>query len=378
MRTLVGSAVILVVLAASAAAAQTRAPALPMSAIKVESVARGLNHPWGLQFLPDGRLIVTERSGSIRIVTRSGQLSEPLAGVPKVDARGQGGLLDIALAPDFAGSSLVYFSYAEPRGGGKNGTSVARARLALQGAGGRLEDVRVIFRQQPSYASTEHFGSRLVFGGDGNLFVTLGERYTLRKEAQNPANHLGKLVRIAPDGRVPADNPGLPGWRPEIWSIGHRNVQGAAINPATGRLWTIEHGARGGDEINIPEKGKNYGWPVITYGRDYSGAKIGVGTAKKGMEQPIYYWDPSIAPSGAAFYTADLAPAWKGNLFVGALAGQALHRLVLRGDQVVGEEVMLADLGERIRDVRQGPDGALWLLTDDPRGQVLRVAPATN
>jgi glucose/arabinose dehydrogenase len=231
----------------------------------------------------------------------------------------------------------------------------------------------VIFRQQPSYASSNHFGSRIVFMPDGSLFVTLGERYSARDEAQNPANHLGKLVRIMPDGRPYAGNPRRDGWQPEIWSIGHRNVLGAALNPTTGKLWTVEHGARGGDEINVPDAGRNYGWPVITYGRDYSGAKIGEGTHKAGMEQPIYYWDPSIAPSGAAFYTGDLFPEWRGNLFAGALAGQALHRLVLDGEKVVGEERLLGDLGERIRDVRAGPDGALWLLTDNPEGRVLRI-----
>jgi glucose/arabinose dehydrogenase len=244
------------------------------------------------------------------------------------------------------------------------------------GSSGRLEDVQVIFRQEPAYASPNHFGSRIVFARDGSLFVTLGDRYYLRDEAQNPANHLGKLVRLMPDGAPFPGNPKREGWRAEIWSIGHRNVQGAALHPGTGRLWTIEHGARGGDEINVPEAGKNYGWPVITYGRDYSYLKIGEGTAKPGLEQPIYYWDPSIAPSGAAFYTADLVPEWKGNLFVGALAGQALHRLVLDGETIIGEERLLGDLGERIRDVRQGPDGALWLLTDSPDGRVLRVAPA--
>lgn len=376
MRRLAGCGLILVALAGPASANQTRAPAAPKSAVKVESIAKGLNHPWGLQFLPDGRLIVTERAGAIRIVARDGRISQPIANVPKVDARGQGGLLDIALSPDFARTGVLFFSFAEPRDGGKNGTTVARARLILDGSSARLEDVQAIFQQQPSYSSVQHFGSRLVFDRSGNLFVTVGDRYTARDEAQNPGNHLGKLVRIAPDGIAPADNPKPAGWRPEIWSIGHRNVQGAALHPVTGRLWTIEHGARGGDEINIPERGKNYGWPVVTYGRDYSGAKIGIGTAKEGMEQPVYYWDPSIAPSGAAFYTADLFPSWKGNLFVGALAGQALHRLVLQGEQVVGEEVMLRDLNERIRDVRQGPDGALWLLADDPRGQVLRIVPA--
>ena len=368
----------LLALGTPVSAAQTKAPAAPASAVKVEVVAKGLNHPWGLQFLPDGRLIVTERVGPIRLVTRDGRISPPLAGVPKADVRGQGGMLDIALAPDFATSGLVLFSFSDPRGGSGNGTSVGRARLVLDGTGGRLDDVKIIFRQEPSFASTMHFGSRLVFARDGNLFVTTGDRYSARDEAQNPANHLGKVIRIAPDGSAPADNPKLPGWRPEIWSIGHRNGQAAALNPLTGKLWSIEHAARGGDEVNVPEKGKNYGWPVITYGRDYSGAKIGIGTAKDGMEQPAYYWDPSIAPSGAAFYTADLFPAWKGNLLVGGLAGQTLHRLVLDGETVTGEEVLLKDRGQRIRDVRQGPDGAVWLLTDDPRGEVLRVVPAAG
>jgi glucose/arabinose dehydrogenase len=356
-------------------AAQTKAPAAPRTAIAVQSIAKGLNHPWGLQFLPDGRMVVSERAGAIRIVTRDGKISPPLSGVPAADVRGQGGMLDVALAPDFAQSGLLFFSFSEARGGSRNGTSVGRGRLALSGDGGRLENVKIIFQQDPPFASTMHFGSRIVFDRSGNLFITTGDRYSARNEAQNPANHLGKVIRVTPDGGVPADNPKLAGWRPEIWSIGHRNVQGAALNPETGKLWTAEHGARGGDEVNIPEKGKNYGWPVITYGRDYSGVRIGEGTAKAGLEQPIYYWDPSPAPSGAAFYTGDLFPGWKGNFLVGALAGQALHRLVLAGEQVVAEEVLLS--GEsRIRDVRQGPDGAVWLLTDDPQGELLRVAPA--
>jgi glucose/arabinose dehydrogenase len=356
-------------------AAQTKAPAAPRTAIAVQSIAKGLNHPWGLQFLPDGRMVVSERAGAIRIVTRDGKISPPLSGVPAADVRGQGGMLDVALAPDFAQSGLLFFSFSEARGGSRNGTSVGRGRLALSGDGGRLENVKIIFQQDPPFASTMHFGSRIVFDRSGNLFITTGDRYSARNEAQNPANHLGKIIRVTLDGGVPADNPKLAGWRPEIWSIGHRNVQGAALNPETGKLWTAEHGARGGDEVNIPEKGKNYGWPVITYGRDYSGVRIGEGTAKAGLEQPIYYWDPSPAPSGAAFYTGDLFPGWKGNFLVGALAGQALHRLVLAGEQVVAEEVLLS--GEsRIRDVRQGPDGAVWLLTDDPQGELLRVAPA--
>ena len=354
----------------------TRAPTVKTKAgLKVDTVARGLANPWALQFLPDGRMLVTERPGRLRIVGKDGKLSAPIAGVPKVFASGQGGLLDLALSPDFARSGLVFLSFAEPREGSANGTSLARARLVLDGGGARLEDTSVIFRQNPSYASPNHFGSRIVFNSDGSLFLTMGDRYFARDQAQNPGNHLGKVLRLLPDGKPFAGNPNLPGWRPEIWSIGHRNVQGAALNPATGKLWTIEHGARGGDEINVPQAGKNYGWPVITYGRDYSGAKIGEGTAKDGMEQPIYYWDPSIAPSGATFYTADLVPEWKGNLFVGALAGQALHRLVLNGERVVGEESLLTDLGQRIRDVRQGPDGAVWVLTDDSDGLLVRVGP---
>ena len=354
----------------------TKAPAQKTKqAIKVETFAKGLVHPWGLAFLPGGRLLVTERPGRVRLVDKDGRLSAPLAGVPKVYASGQGGLLDVQVGADFATSGAVYLSYAEPRDGTRNGTSLARGKLVADGAGGRLEDVKVIFRQEPSYASSNHFGSRIVFTRDGSLFLTLGDRYSARDEAQNPANHLGKLVRLMADGSPYTGNPKRPGWRPEIWSIGHRNVQGAALHPQSGKLWTIEHGARGGDEINVPEAGKNYGWPVITYGRDYSFLRIGEGTAKPGLEQPIYYWDPSIAPSGAAFYTGDRFPEWKGNLFVGALAGQALHRLVLDGERIVGEEKLLADLGERIRDVRNGPDGVLWLLTDSPEGRVLRVVP---
>jgi len=366
----------LLALSTPLAAEITKAPPVKTKqAIKVETFGRGLVHPWGMAFLPDGRLLVTERPGRLRIVGKDGGLSAPLPGVPKVYASGQGGLLDVALSPDFASTGLVYLSYAEPRDGSKNGTSVARAKLVADGQGGRLDSVQVIFRQEPSYASSAHFGSRIVFTRDGSLFVTLGDRSSARDEAQNPANHLGKLVRLMPDGSPYAGNPKKSGWRPEIWSIGHRNVQGAALNPQTGKLWTIEHGARGGDEINVPDAGKNYGWPVITYGRDYTYLKIGEGTHKAGMEQPTYYWDPSIAPSGMAFYTGDLFPQWKGNLFVGALAGQALHRLVLDGEQIVGEERLLGDLGARIRDVRSGPDGALWLLTDSPEGRVLRLVP---
>ena len=363
-----------IALALPALAQSTRAPA-PRETTKVgvEVAVKGLAYPWAFQFLPDRSIIVTERGGTMRIADRAGRLSPPLAGVPAVAAGGQGGLLDIALAPDFAQTRLVYFSFSEPRGNGRNGTAVARARLALLEDGDRLDDVTVIFRQKPDVASAMHFGSRLAFAPDGKLFVTLGERAHLRDEAQNPSHHLGKVVRINPDGSVPADNPKLSGWAPEVWSIGHRNPQAAAINPASGKLWTIEHGARGGDEINRPEAGKNYGWPVITYGRDYSGAKIGIGTAKEGMEQPLYYWDPSIAPSGMAFYSATVIPAWKGSLFVGALAGEHVARLVLDGERVAAEEQLLKDLRERIRDVRQGPDGAIYVATDNANGRILRL-----
>ncbi|HKZ95406.1 MAG TPA: PQQ-dependent sugar dehydrogenase [Hyphomicrobiaceae bacterium] len=359
-----------------AGAEQTNAPAAKPASVRTETVAQGLEHPWGLAFLPDGRLLVTERPGRMRLVTKNGKLSAPIAGLPEIAVLGQGGLLDVALGPDFATSGAIYLSYAEPREAGKNGTSVARAKLVLEGDGGKLEDVAVIFRQEPAIKSTYHFGSRLVFARDGSLFITTGERNFARNEAQNPANHLGKVIHVMPDGAPAPDNPKLAGWDPKVWSIGHRNIQGAALDPDTGQLWTVEHGARGGDELNHPQAGKNYGWPLITYGRDYTGARIGEGTGKEGLEQPVYYWDPSIAVSGLAFYTADLIPEWKGNLFVGGLAGAHLERLVLEGEEVVAHEKLLTDLGERIRDVRQGPDGALWLLTDEKNGKVLRLVPS--
>lgn len=343
----------------------------------VETVARDLQNPWGLAFLPDNRMLVTERAGRLRIVEANGTLSEPIRGLPKLAVRGQGGLLDVALDPNFAQNRLVYLSYAEDRGEGRAGTSVARARLSEDG--GALESLQVIFRQEPSYTGGNHWGSRLVFDREGNLFVTLGDRFDLRNQAQNPANHIGKIVHIKPDGSPAPNNPFLnrEDARPEIWSIGHRNVQSAALNPSTGELWTVEHGARGGDEVNIPQKGKNYGWPVISYGVDYSGAKLGEGTKKEGLEQPVYYWDPSIAPSGMAFYTGDKFPAWRGSVLVGALAGKLVSRLETNGNRVTGEERMLQQLGERIRDVRQGPDGFVYLLTDSRNGRILRMKPAT-
>ncbi|MFS8039308.1 PQQ-dependent sugar dehydrogenase [Xanthobacter sp. AM11] len=342
--------------------------------VRVVRFASGLDHPWSLVFLPDHRLLVTERDGRLRVVDASGRIGPALSGVPQVAARGQGGLLDVALDPDFAASRLVYLSYAEPRPDGA-ATTVARARLAEDLSG--LAGLEVIFRQQPAHSGNSHFGSRLVFAPDGSLFITLGDRFDLRDKAQDLSTTLGKVVRIAPDGAIPKDNPfrDRAGARPEIYSYGHRNIQAAAIEPATGRLWTVEHGARGGDEVNRPEVGRNYGWPVISYGRHYSGAQIGEGTRKAGMEQPLFYWDPSIAPSGASFYSAGLLPAFRGNLFVGALAGQSLVAVKVRDGAVLGEERLPLD--KRIRDVRQGPDGALWLIAEDT-GEILRVVPAAD
>ncbi|HXG50207.1 MAG TPA: PQQ-dependent sugar dehydrogenase [candidate division Zixibacteria bacterium] len=343
------------------------------AALRVETIARGLEHPWGLAFFPDGAMLVTERPGRLRRVERDGRLSGPLAGVPAVFARGQGGLLDVALSPNFAADRLVYLSYAEPGEGGA-GTAVARGRLGAAG----LENTQVIWRQEPKVSGANHFGSRLVFRPDGTLFVTLGERFNYADAAQDLSTTLGKIVRINPDGSIPRDNPftGRPGARPEIWSYGHRNVQAAALDPETGELWTAEHGARGGDELNRPQAGKNYGWPVISYGVHYSGLKIGEGTAKPGMEQPVYYWDPVIAPSGMVFYTGNLFSAWKGNVLIGSLTPGLLVRLELKDGKVVREERYLAELRERIRNVRQAPDGSLYLLTDSRNGRILRVSPA--
>lgn len=360
---------------------QTRAPGDPTNvAFDVKVVASGLIVPWAVAFLPDGAKLVTERPGRMRVIGADGKLSQPLGGLPEVDARGQGGLLDVTLDPAFAQNSLVYFSYAEPRQGG-NGTAVARARLVREGTP-RLEDVQVIWRMTPTLESTMHFGSRLVFARDGNLFVTLGERAIAagRRQAQDLGSAFGKIVRIRPDGSIPPDNPfvGQDGALPEIWSLGHRNVQGAALHPHTGELWTAEHGSRGGDEVNVVRRGKNYGWPIISYGIEYEGGPIGEGiTAKPGMEQPLYYWDPSIAPSGAAFYEADLFPAWKGSLFVGALAGKHLARLTLDGERVIGEERLLEDRGSRIRDVRVSPSGSLYV-ADESKGQILELVPAAR
>jgi aldose sugar dehydrogenase len=361
---------------ALAQAPRSPTPAPMNGAVRLETVATGLERPWALAFLPDGRILVTERRGRLRIVERDGRVSKPLDNVPPVVARGQGGLLDIALHPRFAENLLVYLSYAEPGENNTAGTAVARGRLAE----GKLDDVQVIYRQQPKVEGGNHFGSRLLFARDGTLFVTQGDRFGYRERAQDLSSGLGKIVRINPDGSVPKDNPfvGRSGTRPEIWSYGHRNVQSAAFHPETGQLWTVEHGARGGDELNHPEAGKNYGWPVITYGVDYSGAKIGEGTAKPGMEQPVYYWDPVIAPSGMVFYTGEAFPDWKGSILIGSLTPGLLVRLTLKDGQVAREERYLGDLGERIRDVQQGPDELIYLVTDSRDGRVLRVRPSKS
>jgi aldose sugar dehydrogenase len=341
--------------------------------VRAETVAKGLEHPWALAFLPDGRILVTERPGRLRIVERNGRLSQPLSGVPKVYAQGQGGLLDIAVDPKFAENRLVYLSFAEPGEDGNVGTAVARGRLGDTG----LQDVRVIYRQQPKVEGGGHYGSRLVFRPDGTLFVTQGDRMNYRERAQNLSEGIGKIVRINPDGSIPKDNPfvGRSGVRPEIWSYGHRNAQAAALDPETGRLWTVEHGARGGDELNHPEAGKNYGWPIITYGVDYSGAKIGEGAAKPGLEQPVYYWDPVIAPSGMIFYTGDAFPGWKGSILIGSMEPGRLVRLTMQNGKVASEERYLGDLDERIRDVQQGPDGLVYVVTDEDDGRLLRLRP---
>ncbi len=343
--------------------------------VQVQSIAKGLEHPWGLEFLPDKRMLVTERPGRLRLVGADGRVSEPLTGVPEVYASGQGGLLDVALSPTFAKDRLVYLSFAEAGEGGA-GTAVARGRLGERG----LENTQVIWRQQPKVGGSNHWGSRIVFRPDGTLFVTLGERFNHSDRAQDLSVTLGKVVRINPDGSAPRDNPFVnrDGARPEIWSYGHRNVQAAALHPETGELWTVEHGARGGDELNHPEAGKNYGWPVISYGTHYTFLKIGEGTAKPGMEQPVYYWDPVIAPSGMAVYTGDLFAGWKNNFLIGSLTPGGLVRLVMKDGKVAQEERYLGDLRERIRDVRQAPDGSLYLLTDSRDGRILRITPAAN
>jgi glucose/arabinose dehydrogenase len=342
--------------------------------IAVETVARGLERPWSLAFLPDGRMLVTERPGRMRIVSAGGVTSAPLAGLPKIVARSQAGLLDVALDRDFAQNKTIYFCFNADIGGT---VEVARARLDA-GAAPRLDQVQIIFHQiGPPSLGSNNVACRIVQAPDGNLFVSLGDHFNPRDQAQNLANHLGKIVRIAPDGTVPTDNPFVrrPEARPEIWSYGHRNCEGLMFNPADGKLWEQEHGPQGGDEINIIERGKNYGWPVVGFGVDYGGAPIHQSTAKPGMEQPVWHWTPSIAPSGMLFYTGDLFKAWKGSLFNGGLKSEMLVRLTLTGDKVMQEEQLLHGLGERIRDVRQGADGAIYLLTDNASGRILRLVP---
>jgi glucose/arabinose dehydrogenase len=356
-------------------------PSLASAATRLKpvTVTHGLQNPWSLAFLPDlerdGRMLVTEKAGRLRLVGRDGKPGVSVDGVPRVDARGQGGLLDVVIDPKFADNRFVYLSYSEPAaepGEAGNGTAVARARLDGQ----RLVELKVIFRQRPKFGGSAHFGSRLVFDRGGRMFVTLGDRFNLRDAAQQLDNHIGKVVRIESDGSVPSDNPFAKraGALPEIWSYGHRNVQGAALHPATGELWTHEHGPQGGDEVNVDLAGANYGWPVITHGREYgSGRKIGEGTEKPGIESPVTVWVPSIAPSGMAFLASDRYPGWKGNLFVGALRAEVLVRLELDGRKAVREERLLNTLFQRVRDVRQGPDGWLYLLTDSADGRLLRL-----
>ncbi|CAN7400139.1 PQQ-dependent sugar dehydrogenase [Acidovorax sp. Leaf78] len=355
------------------ALAQTGSPAVALA-----PVATGLVNPWAVAFLPDGQFLVTERPGRMRVVQATGQVGPALAGVPSVAASGQGGLLDVITDANFARNRRIFFCFSEPAAAGASGNSTALARATLSADARSLQDVKVIFSQRPKVDSALHFGCRIVQAADGNLFLTLGERYQRKDDAQKLDNHHGKIVRIMPDGAVPADNPfrQRASALPEIWSYGHRNPQGAALAP-DGTLWMHEHGPQGGDEINVPQPGRNYGWPVITYGENYGGGKMGEGTAKAGMEQPLHYWVPSIAPSGMAFLTSTrYGDAWKGSLFIGSLKFGTLHRLEVTQGKVQREEKLLQGNGERIRDVRQGPDGLLYLLTDSPQGRLVRLQPS--
>lgn len=343
---------------------------------RTEVVASGLEHPWAVAFIGEGRMLVTERPGRLRVVEPDGRIGPPLAGVPEVAAIGQGGLLDLVTDRDFARNRVLYFCYSEPGRGGTNSTALARAQLAPDLSG--VRDVEVIFRQQPKVASRAHFGCRIAEAPDGHLFLTLGDRVHRMADAQTLDNHHGKVVRVRKDGGVPQDNPfvGRPGALPEIWNYGHRNPQGAVVGP-DGSLWISEHGPQGGDEINRPEAGRNYGWPVITYGENYGGGPIGEGLkAREGMEQPLLHWTPSIAPAGMAFVTSDrYGTEARGSLLVGSLKFRYLARLTVRDGRIVGEEKLLAGLDQRVRDVRQGPDGYIYLLTDHAKGQLLRVLP---
>ena len=367
------AAIFLVVAGVSVSAdAQNTTPA-----VALVPVAQGLDHPWAVDFLPQGQFLITERPGRMRVVSASGQVSPPLAGVPAVAAGGQGGLLDVVTDTAFARNRRIFFCFSEPAAAGARGNSTALARATLSEDARSLQDVKVIFSQRPKVDSSLHFGCRIVQAADGNLFLTLGDRYHRKDDAQKLDNHHGKIIRITPEGAVPPDNPFAkqPGALPEIWSYGHRNPQGATLGP-DGKLWMHEHGPQGGDEINQPQPGRNYGWPVITYGENYGGGKLGEGTAKAGMEQPLHYWVPSIAPSGVAFLTsARYGAAWQGSLFIGSLKFGTLHRLEVAGGKVQREEKLLQGNGERIRDVRQGPDGLLYMVTDSPQGRLLRLQP---
>lgn len=368
--------------AAAILSSLTLSPALMAKTIEseresfeLETIADDLKNPWGLAFLPNGNMVVTERTGTMRVVQASGAVSAPLSGLPEIVVKGQGGLLDVAVDPDYANNGWIYFSFSQPGDNDTNSTALARAQLH----GSELSEVDVIFSQQPKVKSNAHFGSRIVFKDDGTLFLTLGDRYSRMDDAQTLDNHHGKVIRINTDGSVPADNPFVKteGALPEIWSYGHRNMQGATIHPQTGELWSGEHGAQGGDEINIDRAGVNYGWPVITYGENYGGGKIGEGFKKAGMEAPIYYWLPSLATAGLTFYTGDKFPNWQGDLFVASLRAETLSRLDVEDGRVLHEERMLVDeLGERIRHVTQGPDGYLYLLTDQSDGKIIRLKPA--
>jgi glucose/arabinose dehydrogenase len=358
-------------------AGQTRACGVDSNvAFDVVVLAKRLEEPWAVEPLPDNSLLVTEKGGRLRVVTAAGEVGAPVEGLPAVDARGQGGLLDVELSPTFATDRTIYWSYSEPRQGG-NATSVARGVLSPDRR--RLDQVRVIFRAMPTYDGTMHYGSRLAFGPDGMLYVTTGERSVLeiRPQAQQLDSHMGKTIRIRPDGTVPPDNPfvGRANAKPEIWSWGHRNIQSAAFD-RQGRFWIVEHGAQGGDELNLIEKGKNYGWPLVAFGQEYSGSPIpNAVTTKEGFADPVYYWDPVIAPSGMQFYTGNAFPAWRGSVFIGALREKRLVRLTIENGRVTGEEHLLKDRGQRIRDVRQGPDGALYVVTDESNGELWKIVP---
>ncbi|WP_152047734.1 PQQ-dependent sugar dehydrogenase [Aureimonas psammosilenae] len=344
--------------------------------LKVTTVTSDLSRPWGFEFLPDGSMLVTEKGGTMRVVSGDGKVGEPISGVPKVESGGQGGLLDVALDPKFTENRLVYFTYSAAGEGG-NSTAIGKGRLSPDGT--RLEEVSKIFTQEPRYDGNKHFGSRIVFDREGHLFAGLGERSDkgIRENAQKLDNHIGKVIRINADGSVPADNPfvGQEGARPEIWSYGHRNIQGGALNPETGAVWFSEHGPKGGDEVNVAERAKNYGWPMVSYGVEYSGQPVGTGKQSgEGFTQPVLHWTPVIGASGMAFYTGDAVPGWKGSAFFGGLATKDLVRVTFDGTKVVGEERLLKDFGKRIRDVRQGPDGAIYVATDE--GDIMRVGRA--